>query len=95
MVRINEIRPLTEFLRNHKQRIRGLKRSGRPEVLTINGRAEVVIQDAAAYQSLLDMLDSREANEGIRRGLESMRRKRGRPAEQVFASLRRKLKIPE
>lgn len=34
-----------------------LRRSGRPEVLTINGKAELVVQDAAAYQRLLEALE--------------------------------------
>jgi hypothetical protein len=36
---------------------------------TINGKAELVVQDAAAYQKLLDRLDELEALEGIKRGL--------------------------
>ena len=67
---------------------------GRPDhplVLTMNGRAELVVQDAAAYQALLDRV---EAIEGIQRGLADVKAGRTRPARKVFARLRRKHGIP-
>jgi hypothetical protein len=48
-------------------------------------------QDAAAYQDLLDRLDRAEAIVGINRGLVSMRRGEGRPAEEVLEELRAEL----
>jgi len=53
-------------------------------VLTVNGKAELVVQDAASYQKLLEAKDRMEAIEGIRRGLESMKRNGGKPAEKFF-----------
>lgn len=44
-----DIRSLTEFQRQTKKAIARLKRTGRPEVLTINGEAAIVVQDAAAF----------------------------------------------
>jgi hypothetical protein len=46
-----------------------MRGSGHPLVLTINGKAEIVVQDAASYQKLLDRMDELEALEGIKRGL--------------------------
>jgi hypothetical protein len=60
-------------------------------VLTVNGRAEVVVQDAAAYQALLDRV---ETIEGIQRGLQDVKAGRVKPAKQVFDRLRRKHGIP-
>jgi len=71
-----------------------MKRSKRPLVLTVNGRAELIVQDARSYQALLELADRAEAIEGIRRGLESMARGEGRPAEQVLEKLRKKYKVP-
>jgi hypothetical protein len=34
-----------------------MKESGNPLVLTVNGKAEVVVQDAAAYQRLLQLAE--------------------------------------
>jgi hypothetical protein len=52
-IRVQDIASLTDFHRNSKTHWLRLKRSGRPAVLTINGKAELVVQDAAAYQRLL------------------------------------------
>jgi hypothetical protein len=91
---LTEVHSLTDFLRNTKSRMRRMKRSKRPLVLTVNGRAELVVQDARSYQALLELADRAEAIEGIRRGLESMARGEGRPAEQVLEERRKKHKIP-
>lgn len=72
MIRAQNISSLTDFLRNHKQHIAHLKESGEPEVLTVNGKAEVIVQDAESYQSILDALDRFELAEAIRRGNEDI-----------------------
>ena len=90
MVHVEDIYSLTDFQRHAKEHIERLKQTGRPEVLTVNGKAEVVVQDAAAYQKLLELIDRIEAIEGVRQGLESMHRGEGRPAAEVFQHLRKK-----
>jgi PHD/YefM family antitoxin component YafN of YafNO toxin-antitoxin module len=70
-----------------------MKESRRPVVLTVNGKAEIIVQDAAAYQALLEAVERVETLEGIRRGLEQMKRGEGRPAEEVFAEMKRKLSL--
>jgi prevent-host-death family protein len=90
MVHMDDIYSLTDFQRHAKEHIERLKQTGRPEVLTVNGKAEVVVQDAASYQKLLELLDQAEALEGIRKGLESMHRGEGRPAAEVLQRIRKK-----
>jgi hypothetical protein len=63
-IRIQDIGSLTEFHRNSKAHLKRMKRSGRPEVLTINGKAELVVQEAAAYQRLLEAVE--EARQVLR-----------------------------
>jgi PHD/YefM family antitoxin component YafN of YafNO toxin-antitoxin module len=87
MFRAESIYSLTEFQRNTRTHLERLKKSGQPEVLTVNGQAEVVVQDAVAYQTLVDKL---EAIEGIRKGLESMARGEGRSVEAFFDEFERK-----
>jgi PHD/YefM family antitoxin component YafN of YafNO toxin-antitoxin module len=70
-----------------------LKETRRPEVVTVEGGAEVVVQDAGAYQDLLDKLDRAEAIVGIQRGLASMRRGEGVPAEEALEQLRSELGV--
>jgi len=56
MFRPEDITSLTDFAKNAKAHIKRLKRTGRPELLTVNGKAEVVIQNASAYQRLIEEL---------------------------------------
>jgi PHD/YefM family antitoxin component YafN of YafNO toxin-antitoxin module len=90
VIKVEDIVSLSDFQRNTKEHIQRLKESGRPEVLTINGRAELVVQDARAYQALVDALDHAEAVAGIRRGLESMARGEGKGAGVALEGLRSK-----
>ena len=50
-----------------------LKQTGEPVVLTINGKAELVVQDAAAYQKLRQVAEEARVLEGIREGIEDMK----------------------
>jgi hypothetical protein len=88
MIALQDIRSLTDFQRNTKSHLRRLKSSGRPEVLTVNGRAELIVQNAAAYEETLDAI------RGIQRGLDSMAAGRGVPARQALERIRAKYKIP-
>jgi hypothetical protein len=53
MIRVQDILSLTEFHRHTKLHMKRLHATGRPEILTVNGKAKLVVQDAAAYQKLL------------------------------------------
>ena len=46
-----------------------LKNTGQPLVLMVDEQTEVVVQDAAAYQKLLDFVEEARAVESIRQGL--------------------------
>ncbi|MBL7645121.1 MAG: type II toxin-antitoxin system Phd/YefM family antitoxin [Candidatus Hydrogenedentes bacterium] len=65
-----------------------LRSSGQPEVLTVDGKAEVVVQNAAAYQALLDRLDSIEAVAAVRASMVEFERGEGIPVREGFAALR-------
>ena len=62
-----------------------LKKSKRPVVLTVKGKAEAIVQDAEANQRLLDIAARADVNEGIRQGLEQARQGKGRDADEFFA----------
>lgn len=72
-----DIRPLTEFKRDTARFVSRLKDTGRPSVLTVNGRPELVVMDARAWQEVQDLLDYAGAVAGIRTGLEQARAGRG------------------
>ena len=68
-----DIQSLTDFKKKTPEFLRQLKETGEPVVLTINGKAELVVQDAASYQRLLDLAEEARVVEGIRQGLEDMK----------------------
>ena len=62
-IRIEDIASLTDFHRNSTAHCKRLKKSGRPVLLTVNGKALLVVQDAGAYQQLLETVDrARQGN---------------------------------
>jgi len=71
-----------------------LKKTKRPVVLTVNGKAAAVVQDAAAYQRLLDITARAAAEEGIRQGLDDVANGRTRPAREFFDEFEAKHGIP-
>ena len=90
MIDLREVRSVTEFQRNIKDYVGRLKEKKTPLVLTINGRAEIVVQDAESYQVLLDRLERAETVAAIRRGAEQMDRGEGIPLDEAEKRLRNK-----
>ena len=88
-----DIHPLTDFKRNTSEFMNQLKKTRRPLVLTVNGRAELVVQDAESYQQILDRLARFEAVEAIRLGIAAAEEGRVKPARQALAELQAKLGI--
>jgi prevent-host-death family protein len=79
-----DIQSLTTFRRRSGEFLKQLKKSKRPVVLTVKGKAAAIVQDAQAYQRLLDIAARAEAEEGIRQGLEDIREGKVRPAREFF-----------
>jgi len=79
-----DIQSLTTFRRRPGAFLKQLRKSKRPVVLTVKGKAAAVVQDAEAYQRLLDIAAQADAEEGIRQGLQDVREGRVRPAREFF-----------
>jgi prevent-host-death family protein len=90
-----DIQSLSTFKRDTAKLMRQMRKSKEPMVLTVNGRAALVVQDTESYQRLLEAKERMEALEGIRRGLESMKAKRGTPARKFFAEFFARNNVPE
>jgi prevent-host-death family protein len=84
--------PLTEFKRNTLDFLRQLKETGNPVVLTINGKAELVVQDAASYQRLFDLAEQLETVQAVKEGLASVDCGDGKPMDDVFGALEKNLR---
>ena len=83
-----DIHSMTTFKRNSSGLMKRIRKTGRPLVLTIKGKAEAVLLDAAVYQDVADHLD---AVASIRRGLAQAKRGLGRGVDEVFDELEQQL----
>jgi prevent-host-death family protein len=84
---------LTNFKRQTAEYLAQLHKSGDPLVLTVNGKAEVVVQDAAAYQKLVEAAaraDREETIAAIRAGLADVDARRTKPARAALRALAKK-----
>ena len=59
-ISVDNIKSLTDFRRNSKNYVEELQQSKQPMVLTVNGEAAVVVQDAKAFQEIQDKLTQLE-----------------------------------
>jgi prevent-host-death family protein len=92
----NGIDSLTNFKRQTSDYLDRLRKSGEPVVLTVNGKAQVVVQDAAAYQKLVEAAVKAEREEtiaAIREGLADMKAGRSKPARAALKALATKYGI--
>jgi len=89
-----DIQSLTTFRRSSGDFMKHLKKSKRPIVLTVNGKAAAIVQDAEAYQRLLDIAARADAKEGIRQGLEDARKGRVQDVRQFFDEFEAEHGIP-
>ena len=85
-----DIHSLTDFKRHTVNFVKQLKRGHRPLVLTVNGRAEVVVQDPDSYQRLLEMAESFEALSAVQEGMAQAERGEGMSLEQFDKRMRKK-----
>ncbi|MDR3634471.1 MAG: type II toxin-antitoxin system Phd/YefM family antitoxin [Isosphaeraceae bacterium] len=84
-----DINSLSNFKRNTSEFLAQLKQTGHPVVLTINGKAELVVQDTASYQRLIELAEKAERMEILRASVEEMKAGKGIPAEDVLAEMRK------
>ena len=89
-----DIHSLTDFKRHTVDFVKQLKKGQRPLVLTVNGRAEVVVQDPESYQKLLEMAESFEAISAVQEGLAQAARGEGISLERFDKRMRKKHGIP-
>jgi prevent-host-death family protein len=79
-----DIQSLTTFRRRSGDFMKQLRKTKRPVILTVKGKAAAIVQDAEAYQRLLDIAARADAEEGIRQGLEDARLGKVQAAREFF-----------
>ncbi|BAZ29350.1 prevent-host-death family protein [Cylindrospermum sp. NIES-4074] len=92
---LRNIHPLSDFQRSAKSFLTTLKETQSPIVLTVNGKASVVVQDAESYQRLIDRMELLESMVGIRKSLDEFEQGKGIPLDEAFQRLREKHDIPD
>jgi PHD/YefM family antitoxin component YafN of YafNO toxin-antitoxin module len=85
-----DIDSLSNFKRKTPDFVARMKKTGSPLVLTINGKAELVVQDAESYQRLLALADRVESLEFLRRSFADADAGRTRHFRKAVQSLGRK-----
>lgn len=90
MINLTNIHSVTDFQRNPKGMLGKLKQSKSPIVLTVNGKAQLVVQDVESYQHLLDKVQAAEDLDAIREGLAQSLNGLGRSAENFFTEFEAK-----
>lgn len=93
MISLKDIESLTAFKRNTTEYVKKIKKTGNPLVLTVNGRAEIIVQDAESYQRMLEALERAETIEAVREGLESVRRGETMSLDQFDKEMRKKIRV--
>lgn len=84
-----EIHSLSDFQRRTREHMERLKATGRPELLTVNGKAALAVMDAEAFERLMEEVERARIAEVIRMGLESVDRDEpGIPARDALERIR-------
>jgi len=79
-----DVQSLMTISRCSSDSLTQIKKSKRPVVLTVNGKAAAVVPSAEAYQRLLDIAARADAYEGIRQGMEDVKKRKTRPVKEFF-----------
>src|SRR5947209_2107042 len=88
-----DIHSLSDFKRKTAEFMARMKRNGHPLVLTVNGKAELVVQDAASYQRLLELAEQAEMTQFLRESRADVEAGRTEPAAEALDHLAKKHKL--
>jgi len=84
---LHDVNSLSDFKRKTSKFLDRLKKTGEPVILTVNGKAELIVQDPASYQRLLESAEQIESLNFLRRSLEDIEAGRTRPMRKAIAAL--------
>lgn len=93
MIQPSDIHTLTEFKRDSTRLIDKLDESGRPAVLTVEGKAKVVVLGVEAFEKLAAAVEHIETVQLLRERLKEIGHGKGRPMLDVLEELRQEFGI--
>ena len=88
MITMDSIHPVSEFSRRPAEYIKRLKETKKPEILTVNGKAQVVVQDAQAYEEMTELLDSIKQ---ISKSVKDIEEGITKPLDEAFSDIKQRL----
>lgn len=91
---VQESDSLSSFTANPARHLHKLRQTGEPLVLTIEGQDDIVVQDAAAYQRMLEAVDRLEMIAAVKEGLADVAAGRTRPMREALDDIARKYHLP-
>ena len=92
MILSKDIVSVTDFARGTKEHLTALAKHNRPRVLTQNGKAAAVVLSVKQYEELEWAAEEHRLDMELKGALERYAKgDRGRPVDEAFADLRRKL----
>ena len=92
MYTTNDIYPVSDFNRKTSEHIKRVQETKKPEILTVNGKAAVVIVDPESYDKMAQNQELLQSLKNIAIANEQHENGQGKPAQQVFEELKSELK---
>jgi prevent-host-death family protein len=90
---LQNIQSLTSFKRNTVESVEQLKKSQSPLILTVNGKAELVVLGAEDYENLLERVERAERIKAIQYGIEAFEKGEYKPAREALTELKNKYEL--
>jgi prevent-host-death family protein len=95
MLNPSHTHPLSQLQQEASALLDQFKIDKTPIVLTVDGKAAAVLQDAESYQQLLDKIERLETLAGLRKSLEEFEQGKGVPLDQAFQHLQQKYDLSD
>jgi len=92
MLTTSDIYPVSDFNRKPSEHIKRLQETKKPEVLTVNGKAAVVMLDPESYDQLSQDAELLQTLENIRLAKAEYETGNSKSVQQVFNELKSELK---
>ncbi len=95
MIKLKNIQSLTSFKRNTAGSVEQIKKTKSPIVLTVNGKAELVVLDANEYEEMLEKIEQAETIRAIKTGIEAFEKGEYKLARKALTELQKKYDISD
>ena len=82
-----DIQPLSQLIQHPDDIVAQVKRTGNPVVLTVDGKADVVVMDASAYEAMRTDRELEASIKDLQQGMDEIDAGLGRPAREVLAEI--------